>query len=233
MDLNQQPTEKLDLREDGSLDIHSAFDTIQGEGPEFGRPATFIRLAGCNLMCRLCDTDYTSNRERMSVRDILNKLEELPSRNLIVLTGGEPLRQNIVPLCWELMEQGKDVQVETNGTVLGPLDKMRDADQPDIQVVCSPKSPQVNMLLAINWVDCWKYVVQAGQIAQDGLPLTTLGQITPVARPPTSNRAPIFIQPLDEKNEALNIRNTRAAVEVCQKFNYRLSMQLHKGLNLP
>src|SRR3954467_9071958 len=51
------------VRSDGnSLSIHSIFYTLQGEGPYSGCPAVFMRLAGCNLQCPGCDTDYTSGQ---------------------------------------------------------------------------------------------------------------------------------------------------------------------------
>ena len=60
--MNQQAPEKQQLRGDGLLAVHSIFYTIQGEGPFAGETAVFVRLAGCNLQCPLCDTDYTSDR---------------------------------------------------------------------------------------------------------------------------------------------------------------------------
>ena len=91
--INIQPIEKYVQAENKMLDVHSIFYTIQGEGPFTGCPAVFVRLAGCNLKCPGCDTDYTSNRTPMTAEQILNKILELASpATLVVITGGEPFR---------------------------------------------------------------------------------------------------------------------------------------------
>lgn len=93
----------------GKLNVVEIFDSIQGEGIDAGRYATFVRLAGCNLSCSFCDTDFSHGR-LMSVRDIVKKC----SPN-VVITGGEPLAQNIYPLVREFWQTHR-VSLETNGT---------------------------------------------------------------------------------------------------------------------
>ena len=93
--INIQPIEKIEhygVPDDGGLDVHSIFPTIQGEGPFVGQPAIFIRLAGCNLQCPLCDTEYTEGRIRLSVPVIFDAVQEHIRlfAPLIVITGGEP-----------------------------------------------------------------------------------------------------------------------------------------------
>ena len=70
--LNTQPIEKRHHKVD--LEVHSIFYTIQGEGPFCGTPAVFIRLAGCNLQCPSCDTNYTSKRRTMTAEEIVNEV---------------------------------------------------------------------------------------------------------------------------------------------------------------
>lgn len=106
--------------------------TIQGEGPSAGRVACFVRLSGCNLDCDWCDTPYTWDwkgkngvtydrrieSHRMSTDDVLAALAaSVPT--LVVLTGGEPLLQQVAltDLAGKLVADGWDVEVETNGTV--------------------------------------------------------------------------------------------------------------------
>ena len=109
-------TEPLLKDHDGlSLDVVEVFPTIQGEGPFAGRPATFIRLAGCHLKCSFCDTDFTSNRALVTVFELGARVEK-HRHGLVVLTGGEPMRQNIVPLCEALVAGGYTVQIETAGS---------------------------------------------------------------------------------------------------------------------
>ena len=72
---NTQPAEKLDRQFDDMLDIQEIFWTLQGEGPFVGVPAVFIRTAGCNFLCRACDSDYTSRRKRMLIGEIVSKVQ--------------------------------------------------------------------------------------------------------------------------------------------------------------
>ena len=119
IDVNKQPAEKQHLT-DFTVEVHSIFDTIQGEGPFAGSPAVFIRLTGCNLQCQFCDTEYTSVREAITPVEALNRVKAAHGdspRGLVVLTGGEPFRQNISPLCAALLHAGYHVQIETNGTM--------------------------------------------------------------------------------------------------------------------
>lgn len=95
------------------------FDSIEGEGKRCGRPATFIRFAGCNLRCSYCDTAYALFGEEeeckyteMSLDDILEK----DLKKCITLTGGEPLlTEGIDRLADELLARGHEINIETNG----------------------------------------------------------------------------------------------------------------------
>ncbi len=225
--LNMQKPEKSVHNQNGDLDIVKIFPTIQGEGPYVGMPSVFVRLAGCNLECSSCDSDYTTDRKLFSVQDILESVA-LHKHKLVVITGGEPLRQNIAPLINRLLERDHLVQVETNGTLYRD-----DLPFDNFLIVCSPKTPKIHPELE-PYIDCFKYVLEEGQIdVRDGLPITTLGNDCGVARL-TSLYAggEIYVQPLDEGNDTRNKKNLQACLDVCFKFGYRLSYQLHKTLGL-
>lgn len=229
--LNTQPIEKQSECKDGTVEVVAIWETIQGEGPFAGEPALFIRLAGCNLQCPLCDTDYTSGRQKLSPREMAVVVKGIRQSGLVVLTGGEPFRQSIAPAVGELLQAGFRVQIETNGT-LWPADRQFSGlwFHHSLTVVCSPKTPKVHAEFA-HHVNAWKYVVQAGQIhPDDGLPMSVLGAPMHVARP--LNRQPVYIQPLDEGDAEKNAENMRAAADVCLKYGYRLSLQLHKIVGL-
>lgn len=227
--MNTQPVEKQVKREDGLLDVVSIFDTIQGEGPFAGTPAVFIRMAGCNLSstCRGCDTDYTSGRHMTVVKGILNAVS-IHKRKLVVLTGGEPFRQEIGPLCSDLLLNGYKVQIETNGTLWNP------GMPGGVHITCSPKTSQINKQVR-NRVRSWKYIVEEGKIdPTDGLPTSSLGGLTPPYRPFAGvSRDSIFIQPFDSGDNTRNRANLEAAVQTCLQHGYRLSLQMHKIVNLP
>lgn len=104
-----------------SLQVCEIFKSLQGESTWAGRPCVFIRLTGCNLRCRWCDTTYAyQGGEVLSPRELLERLDALDcglEHNLIEFTGGEPLLQpQAVELMNNLARAGRTVLVETNGS---------------------------------------------------------------------------------------------------------------------
>lgn len=102
--------------------VTEIFRSIQGESSHAGRPCIFVRLTGCNLRCRWCDTAYAFyGGRRMSIDEVLEQVRQLAgcngsSVNLVELTGGEPLLQpEAVPLAGRLIGEGYQVMIETSG----------------------------------------------------------------------------------------------------------------------
>lgn len=94
------------------------FKSIQGESSRAGMVCSFVRLTGCNLSCRYCDTVYA--RDEGTDRSVESILSEVKAHRttLVEITGGEPLLQPETPaLCREFIEAGYTVLVETNGTI--------------------------------------------------------------------------------------------------------------------
>lgn len=93
--------------------------TIQGEGRLQGVPSVLIRMCGCNLKCRWCDTEKTISASDTVVykdSDLIYILKEMGCSH-VVITGGEPTIHNeLVDLISVLKENGFHVTVETNGT---------------------------------------------------------------------------------------------------------------------
>ena len=102
------------------MKVVEIFKSIDGEGKRAGMPATFIRLAFCNLRCTYCDTSYAFDdncAKDMTVDEIIHKCIELDCPT-ITLTGGEPLiHKDVEKLLAELDRNNFDVNVETNGTI--------------------------------------------------------------------------------------------------------------------
>lgn len=235
--MNTQPIEKQDIRPDGMY-LHSIWPTIQGEGPNAGMSCVFIRVAGCNLQCPACDTDYTSRKLFAPWQEIIDKINSFrPNYQcpLVVITGGEPLRQNTAAFTSYLLCEGYRVQIETNG-VYPILDSLLD---PNVQVVVSPKTPKINEVLMkpdIYHNVYFKYILKEGFVDElDGLPSITLDGVRP-ARPGCLQdiryRTRFFVQPQDDNNKLQNEWNRKAAVESCMRYGYRLSYQIHKELGL-
>jgi 7-carboxy-7-deazaguanine synthase len=106
------------------LEVVEIFRSIQGESTWAGTPCTFVRLAGCNLDCAYCDTRYArAGGETRDLDDIADEALRNPDP-LVEITGGEPLLQpDAVPLASRLADAGRIVLVETNGTVLLPVER--------------------------------------------------------------------------------------------------------------
>lgn len=99
-----------------SLVIHEIYRSVQGETSFAGMPCTLVRLSGCNLRCRWCDTPQAfTGGKRMPRAQVL--AEALALRTpLVLVTGGEPLLQAAtLPLLRELCDAGKITLVETSG----------------------------------------------------------------------------------------------------------------------
>lgn len=237
--LNVQEPEGIEGDVDNStyLDIVEIFPTIQGEGPFSGERAVFVRTAGCNLKCPQCDTDYTTNRQNTPYDEIWNSIlsayetfnDPAPMKNIfVVLTGGEPMRQNIGHFLLYLFNQQTveveiHVQIESNGTLYRENIPWF---APNLTTVVSPKGGKVNEKL-IPYITAYKYVLDSEFVCpEDGLPTEQLGNPVRVARP--QGKSVTYIQPADSGDAEKNKLNLQACVKSCQTFGYRLSLQLHK-----
>lgn len=224
--INLQDISKPDQSDPDNLKVHSIFKTIQGEGPFAGKPSIFIRLSGCNLQCPFCDTDYTTQNIPLSVESIIDRVNLIRGKiPLVVLTGGEPFRQNISKLCREFAYKGIHVQVETNGTLFV---KDMPTASPFFTIVCSPKTPSLHPDI-IAHANFYKYILQHGNTSKhDGLPTKTMGTNVPICRPPNLKSHMVYVQPLDEGDEMKNQENANACIQSCYDFGYTLSVQVHK-----
>jgi 7-carboxy-7-deazaguanine synthase len=101
---------------ESSLVIHEIYRSIQGETSFAGRPCTLVRLTGCNLRCRWCDTPQAFyGGKRMPRAEVLATALGFGTQ-LILVTGGEPLLQpGVLPLLSELCAAGRTVLLETSG----------------------------------------------------------------------------------------------------------------------
>ena len=94
--------------------LHAIFSSLQGEGRNVGRPATFVRFSGCNLACKWCDT-HKDERMTYTAEQILEKVREHTNKSVII-TGGEPtIQKDLGELVSTLKDAGYWVALETNG----------------------------------------------------------------------------------------------------------------------
>jgi 7-carboxy-7-deazaguanine synthase len=212
-----------------SYAVKEIFYTLQGEGMNTGRPAVFLRFAGCNLwtgreqdrgsaVCRFCDTEFVGtdgpgggkfDTAEALAAAVGQKWEPFPGaspRRFVVLTGGEPLLQLDASLIGALHAEGFEIAVESNGTIQPP---------PGIDWLCV--SPKAGATLAITTGDELKLVYP-----QEG------GE--PERYAALSFRH-FLLQPMDGPDRE---RNTEMAIRYCEAHpQWGLSLQTHKLLGIP
>jgi 7-carboxy-7-deazaguanine synthase len=107
------------------LRITEIFHSIQGESTHAGRPCVFVRLTGCNLRCRWCDSEYTfTGGTKMDLDAVIERVRGYGC-NLVEITGGEPLAQSeALDLITRLCGDGFEVLIETSGSIdIEPVDR--------------------------------------------------------------------------------------------------------------
>lgn len=207
--------------------VKEIYFTLQGEGAHTGRPAVFLRFAGCNLwsgrekdreraVCRFCDTEFVgidgpSGGKFESAGALAAAVaDHWPvggDRPYVVCTGGEPLLQLDRAAIDALHEFEFEVGVETNGTITAPA---------GIDWLCV--SPKANAPLVQTSGNELKLVYP--QIEEEAQP----DQFTSLD---FDHR---FLQPLDDSNKA---GNTRAVIEYCLRDpRWKLSLQTHKIIGI-
>ena len=216
-----------------SYSVKEIFYTLQGEGANTGRPAVFLRFAGCNLwsgreadradaVCRFCDTDFVGTGgvgggKFGTAAALAAAVESVwpahgatwpahgAAGRFVVCTGGEPLLQLDAALVAALRARGFALAVETNGTLLPPAG--------ELWLTVSPKA---------------------------GAPLKLLGGDELKLVYPQAGAEPehyeqlafrhFFLQPMDGPHKA---RNTQLAIEYCLAHPWwRLSLQTHKLIGI-
>lgn len=205
------------------LDVCEIFRSIQGESSHAGRPCVFVRLTGCNLRCRYCDTTYAyAGGERLSEAGVTARIDELlddaAGPNLVEFTGGEPLLQEAaVALMNRLAGQGREVLVETNGSRDIAVLDARIAAIVDMKGPSSGESDKMDLtnLDRLRARDEVKFVV--GDRADYAHMLALLPRID--ARRNTVNASPLYgaLAPA-----------TLAAWILADRLDVRLNLQQHK-----
>jgi len=94
------------------------YKSVQGESSFTGLPCIFVRLAGCNLRCAWCDSEYTfTGGKPFTADEIVAAIEALQPCPLIEFTGGEPMLQarELLPFMQRLLDAGYKLMMETSG----------------------------------------------------------------------------------------------------------------------
>ena len=193
--------------------INEIFYSLQGEGFHTGTPAVFVRFSGCNLHCVFCDTQH-ENGTMMSLQDRSNEVNKYQNAALVVLTGGEPSLFIDEAFVAELKQKtNKTIAIETNGT--RPLPTNLD------WVTFSPKT-------AFEGGNSEPCVLKRC----DELKVVYLGQDLQQYEGIEARHR--FLQPCFCEDEMQRKANMKACVEAVKSHpNWRLSLQIHRVLDIP
>jgi 7-carboxy-7-deazaguanine synthase len=192
--------------------------TLQGEGAHAGRPCVFLRFAACNLSCEWCDTDFAvEGAARFEAHAIVDRLLALDTHRarMVVVTGGEPTLQWDEPLAAALKAAGFRVHMESNGTrPLGaPVDWLTVSPKPQFH----PASISLVSELPVSEL---KVVID-----------DTVDEATLDGYQQRYRCEHYFAQPCMDDRHAHHLARAMALVHA--RPAWRLSLQLHKILNVP
>ena len=211
------------------------YKSVQGESSFAGLPCIFVRLAGCNLRCAWCDSEYTFGGGRpFSEDEIVAQIEALAPCRLVEFTGGEPMLQarELIPLMRRLLDSGYSLMIETSGE--RPLEEVPKAVHKVVDVKCPGAGSAANSfrmanLAALTKNDEVKFVLsdradyefaRAFMLEHD-----LASKVGGVLLSPAFNKSPSPLRTAD--NAALD---PRLLVEwmMADGVDARLSLQIHK-----
>ena len=204
------------------------FCSIQGESSDSGLPCIFIRLYGCPVGCSYCDQPQTpEQRKRISIDNIISQVRKFKGVNYVCITGGEPLiHKELLSLTWELMHLGYRVSIETSGCV--PIEEL--SYRRSFKYVMDIKCPSSGVseknifenLLRLQNNDEVKFVVAN---REDYEYMRNV-----LKKYPT--QASILVSPMFDKDHKAVIGSELVDWIIEDRLNVRLSIQLHKILNV-
>ena len=200
--------------------INEIFWSIQGEGLRTGIPSIFLRLSGCSLKCSNCDTKASWNEGIFkSVDDIVSEIDEYGNKypdSQVVITGGEPLEQDLSDVVKCIKNKNYFISIETNGVNFQDLDI-------DWWTV-SPKDMK-NYYINKN---LFKRINEIKLIVNENLDTDVIKKIRKIG-----NNFPIFLHPdFYDKNKYMN---AFLLFRKCQENgikDIRLGIQVHKIFNI-
>lgn len=200
------------------MQVSEIFYSIQGEGINIGKPAIFLRLAGCHLRCIWCDSKYTWNfksGKAMSTAEIIKKIKKYPCRHLVI-TGGEPLIQQNALI--ELLKKLSNyyVEIETSGSLPTHINEYIN------HYNCSPKlSNSKNQTIKLGKFPhektYYKFVVDK---------ISDIKEIKSFIRRHRLPLKNVILMPQGVRQREL-AKKTKWLAEICKKENLRFTPRLH------
>ncbi len=216
--------------------VNEIFETIQGEGHFTGIPAIFVRLQGCDVGCSWCDTKHTwvlDSAHQQAPEKVQGVAHDQPHwaywpvaqlvayltgpqfhARHVVITGGEPCHYDLTPLTEMLTATGVQCQIETSGCYSVQCDA-------NTWVTVSPKLGMKGGLTLQP-----QALARANEIKHPVAKLSHIEELEALLEGLTP-QPEVALQPISQQPRA-----TALCIETCIKRNWRLSVQLHKYLQI-
>ena len=216
--------------------INEIFESLQGEGAFTGLPSVFLRLQGCLVGCAWCDTKQTwetRSEDETSFEEIIEKKTDSPlwaktttetllshihhafKAKHLVITGGEPCMVDLRPLTEAFELKGYRCQIETSGTY--PIKASQNA-----WVTVSPKVGMRGKRPILQ-----EALERANEIKHPVGTDSDIENLKDLLKQIDIKDKIISVQPISQKEKA-----TSLCIEMCLKYNWRLSLQTHKYLRI-
>ncbi len=205
--------------------VSEVFLSLQGEGPSAGSPAHFVRLQGCSVGCRWCDTRYAwdaAGGRAIELGALWDEAQALGPAPLLVVTGGEPLEcPALGALLDEALRRWDRVEVETSGLLPPPL------EHPRLAWNVSPKLPSVTGRAADTWAHAAAWVAAPNTtfklVVGDDPDLDDALRLIERHRLP---RERVMLMPEGLTDETLR-RRAEVLAAACVRHGLRMSPRLH------
>lgn len=206
------------------MKVCEIFTSIQGESSYAGLPCVFVRLTGCNLRCRFCDTAYAYDEGMEMDSDEVMEAVKGHGIRLVELTGGEPLLQkDTIPLISRMLDDGAGVLLETNGSL-----SIKDVDKRTVVImdIKTPKSGEYEKMDLSN-IDFLKPSDEVKFVVADKEDYKWVGEF--IGSHELLDRCRVLLSPAFGRLQP----RTLAQWMVKDRMRARLNLQLHKYIYSP
>jgi len=224
---------RMTNNEVGTMRITEIFYSLQGEGFLAGAPSVFIRLAGCPLRCRWCDTKYALEKtagRQYGINQIVQAVQKWPSK-YAVITGGEPMiNSELTQLVKELKASGKHITIETAGIAFIPdmscdlmsiSPKLSNSTPSDPKLAAAHEDSRLDLAVLRELIDNYEYQLKFVVDSEADLPeiQQTIEEIGNV------DLAKVMLMPQAATRDELLAKSPMVA-ELCKKTGFAFCQRL-------
>ena len=215
------------------MHVNEIFYSLQGEGFLAGIPSVFVRLAGCPLRCRWCDTKYAWSKEagrQYNTDGIISTVQQWPCR-FVVITGGEPMVDTDLPqLVRELKAVGKHITIETAGIAYIPdmqcdlmsiSPKLSNSMSDDSELAAIHKDSKLDLAVLEELIDNYNY--QLKFVVDSGADLSEIEET--IEKLANVDSEKVMLMPQASTRQGFLAKSPMVA-ELCKRTGYAFSQRL-------